>query len=138
MAGGNVHYELSEQTCATAYGGRGAIHTMAHRVGWGDEIDRTPHLLKVRLPHPENDHALNVAYKIVRGGQRLEDIERRRQKESFLEGLGAQRIPDPTPAGDFTRRFHIEDIARLQACINRTRRRVWQPPPEGFGDRGLH
>jgi hypothetical protein len=46
--------------------------------------------------------------------------------------LGAQRIPDPTTAGDFTRRFEVEDILQLQEAINRTRLRVWQQQPEGF------
>ena len=49
-----------------------------------------------------------------------------------LDGLGAQRIPDPTTAGDFTRRFAVEDITQLQECINRTRQRVWRRQPEGF------
>ena len=75
---------------------------------------------------------LNIAYNVVTGGQRLEDIELRRQDESFLDGLGAQRIPDPTTAGDFTRRFSVEDITQLQECINRTRQRVWAEQPEGF------
>ena len=35
-----------------------------------------------------------------------EDIELRRNDEAFLDGLGAQRIPDPTTSGDFTRRFN--------------------------------
>jgi hypothetical protein len=69
---------------------------------------------------------------VLVGGERLEDIELRRQDESFLNGLGAQRIPDPTTAGDFTRRFEVQDITRLQECINRTRQRVWQQQPEGF------
>ena len=132
MAGGNIHYELSEKTRATAYGGMGAIHTMVQRLGLVDEIDKDVHLLKVHLPYHESDHVLNIAYNIVSGGQRLEDIELRRQDESFLDGLGAQRIPDPTTAGDFTRRFGIEDITRLQECINRTRQRVWQQQPDGF------
>ena len=37
--------------------------------------------------------------------KRLEDIELRRNDEAFLDGLGAQRIPDPTTSGDFTHRF---------------------------------
>ena len=41
---------------------------------------------------------LNLAYNALLDGQRLEDIELRRNDEAFLDGLGAQRIPDPTPA----------------------------------------
>ena len=84
------------------------------------------------MPYWESDHVLNIAYNVLVGGQRLEDIELRRQDESFLDGLGAQRIPDPTTAGDFTRRFDVGDILQLQECINRTRQRVWQEQPKGF------
>ena len=73
-----------------------------------------------------------MAYNILAGGQRLEDIELRRQDENFLNGLGAERIPDPTTAGDFTRRFRPEDILALQECLNRARRAVWEVQPEGF------
>jgi len=132
MRGSNIHYELSSKTCATSYGGLGAIHTMVQRVGLVEEIDQHLELLKVHLPYHESDHVLNFAYNILAGGVRLEDIELRRQDESFLNGLGAQRLPDPTTAGDFTRRFRPEDITTLQECINRTRQRVWKKQPEGF------
>lgn len=132
MRGANIHYELSDKTRAHAYGGLGAIHTMVQRLGLVEQIDAKLHLLKVHLPYHESDHVLNIAYNIISGGQRLEDIEVRRQDESFLEGLGAQRIPDPTTAGDFTRRFQVEDITVLQECINQARQQVWKAQPQGF------
>ena len=132
MRGGNIHYELSDKTRATTYGGMGAVHTMVQRLGLVEDLDQNLHLLKVHLPYHESDHVLNISYNVVTGGQRLEDIELRRRDESFLNGLGAQRIPDPTTAGDFTRRFEVEDITQLQECINRARQRVWQQQPEGF------
>jgi len=132
MRGSNIHYELSDKIGATGYGGMGAMHVMVQGLGLVEEIDQHLELLKVHLPYHESDHVLNIAYNILSGGGRLEDIERRRQDESFLNGLGAQRIPDPTTAGDFTRRFGVEDITTLQECINRTRQRVWRQQPEGF------
>ena len=50
----------------------------------------------------------------------------------FLNGLGAERIPDPTTAGDFTRRFSEPDISALQECLYRARLKVWKVQPEGF------
>jgi hypothetical protein len=132
MRGSNIHYELSDKTRATGYGGMGAVHLMVQRLGLVEEIDQSLKLLKVHLPYHESDHVLNIAYNVLVGGQRLEDIELRRQDESFLDGLGAQRIPDPTTAGDFTRRFGVAQITDLQECINRTRQRVWEKQPEGF------
>ena len=130
--GGNIHYELSAKTKATGYGGIGAIHLLAQRLGLVAEIDQSLHLLKVHLPYHESDHVLNLAYNVMVGGQRLEDIELRRQDESYLNGLGAQRIPDPTTAGDFTRRFAPSDIEQLEESINRCRRKVWARQPAGF------
>ena len=132
MRGRNIHYELSGRIAGTSYGGMGAMHTMVQGLGLVEEINHHLELLKVHLPYHESDHVLNVAYNILSGGERLEDIELRRQDESFLNGLGAQRIPDPTTAGDFTRRFKVEDIITLQECLNRTRQRVWQKQREGF------
>ena len=114
FAASNIHYEMAERTQAMNYGGIGAVHRLAQRVGLVEDLDRSLPLLKVHLPYHESDHMLNLAYNVMVCGQRLEDIELRRADESFLNGLGAQRIPDPTTAGDFTRRFTPETITELQ------------------------
>jgi hypothetical protein len=132
MRGRNIHYKLSARTQGNGYGGLRAIHLMVQRLGLVEEIDEHLFLLKVHLPYHESDHVLNLAYNVLTGGQRLEDLELRRQDEGYLNGLGAQRTPDPTTAGDFTRRFSQEDIIELEECINRTRVRVWQEQPNGF------
>ena len=130
--GGKIHYEVAQRTGAVSCGGLGAMHTLAQRLGLVQEIDAHLRLLKVHLPYHESDHVLNFAYNILAGGVRLEDLELRRQDEHYMNGLGAQRIPDPTTAGDFTRRFAPDDILTLQECINRTRQKVWAQQPEGF------
>ena len=83
-------------------------------------------------PYHESDHVLNLAYNALLDGVRLEDIELRRNDEAFLDGLGAQRIPDPTTAGDFTRRFDAASIEALMEVINTARERVWQLQPKRF------
>jgi len=128
----NIHYEMAERTGAMNCGGIGAMHLMVQRVGLVQDIDKSLELLKVHLPYHESDHVLNLTYNILAGGQHLEDIELRRNDEVFLNGLGAERIPDPTTAGDFTRRFSPEKILTLQECINRSRLAVWKVQPEGF------
>lgn len=129
---GNIHYEISDRFNAVNYGGIGAIHLMVQKLGLAKEIDNNLHLLKVHLPYQESDHVLNIAYNSLLGGLRLEDIELRRQDINFLNALGAQRLPDPTTAGDFTRRFYQDDILRLQESINTTRKKVWRQQPKGF------
>ena len=113
----NIHYEMAERVQAVSCGGIGAMHLMVQRLGLVEDINQHLKLLKVHLPYHESDHVLNIAYNILAGGVRLEDIELRRQDENFLNGLGAQRIPDPTTAGDFTRRFDAEDILRLAGML---------------------
>jgi len=128
----NIHYEMAERAQGINCGGIGAIHLMVQRLGLIEDINRHLHLLKVHLPYHESDHVLNIAYNILAGGVRLEDIELRRRDENFLNGLEAQRIPDPTTAGDFTRRFDQGDILQLQECFNRARLAAWKVQPEGF------
>lgn len=132
LRAGGMCYEMAQRTGAVSCGGLGAMHVLAQRLGLVKEIDQNLHLLKVHLPYHESDHVLNFVYNIMAGGIRLEDMEVRRQDENFLNGLGAQRTPDPTTAGDFTRRFSSSDIGKLQDCINRTRQKVWAQQPKGF------
>ena len=86
----------------------------------------------MHLPYHESDHVLNLAYNALCDGTCLEDLELRRQDEAYLDALGAQRIPDPTTAGDFCRRFDEAAIEALQAAINETRVRVWRGSRRAF------
>jgi hypothetical protein len=128
----NIHYELSDRVRGLGTGGVGALHVLARRTGLIDAIDRRLHLLKVHLPYHESDHVLNIAYNALCGGTCLEDLELRRNDEAYLDALGAQRIPDPTTAGDFCRRFAVADIERLQDAINQVRIGVWRRQPVEF------
>ena len=137
FSGSNIHFEMAEKVQAMGCGGIGAIHLLAQRIGLVDLLNEKVQVLKRHLPYHESDHVLNLAYNIMAGGVRLEDIELRRQDECFLKGLGAQRIPDPTTAGDFTRRFKPEDILALMDAINEAQQRVWKQQPEGFLSRAI-
>ncbi len=132
FAGSNIYYEMADKAQGMGCGGIGAIHLLSQKIGLVDQLNEKVSVLQRHLPYHESDHVLNVAYNIMAGGVRLEDIELRRQDECFLDGLGAQRIPDPTTAGDFTRRFEPQDIMDLMDAINEARQRVWKEQPEGF------
>lgn len=128
----NIHYELADRARGLGPGGIGAMHLLARRTGLVEAIDRRLHLLKVHLPYHESDHVLNIAYNLLAGGTCLEDIELWRNDEVYLDALGAQRIPDPTTAGDFCRRFQETDIDVLMNTINDVRVKVWQQQPAEF------
>jgi hypothetical protein len=135
ISAGNIHYELGERVAGLAAGGIGAMLLLAHKTGLISALDHKLHLLKRHLPYHESDHVLNIAFNILAGGQRIEHLERLRNDEVFLNALGAQRIPDPTTAGDFCRRFHEPDVLTLMDAINEARLRVWaQQPPEFFAE----
>jgi hypothetical protein len=89
-------------------------------------------LLKYHLPYHESDHVLNIAYNVIAGGTGLEDIERLRNDETYMNALGAKRIPDPTTAGDFLRRFDAVSIVTLQETFNETRQKLWERQTESF------
>src|SRR5208282_5513364 len=132
FAARNVHYEMADRARAIVHGGIGAVHLLARHVGLIDAIDRDVRLLKVHLPYHESDHVLNIAYNILCDGDCLQDLERLRNDEVYLDALGATRIPDPTTAGDFCRRFAETDVERLMETFNETRLRVWKEQPADF------
>src|SRR5437899_970517 len=84
LSASNIVYEMAERAQGMNCGGIGAMHLMVQRLGLVEDLDQNLELLKVHLPYHESDHVLNIAYNIVAGGERLEDIELRRQDEVFL------------------------------------------------------
>jgi len=128
----NMHYEMAERTRGFAYGGLGVMHRLAQQTGLIPALDQGLHLLKRHLPYHESDHVLNIAYNLLCHGECLEDLERLRNDEVYLDALGTQRIPDPTTAGDFCRRFSEPDVLTLMEIINQRRLAVWRQQPEAF------
>ena len=129
----NIHYEIAERNRGVNFGGIGAIQMMVQKLELEKAINNNLSIFKLRNPYYESDHVLNIAYNILCDGQCLEDIEKLRNDEVYLDAVGAERIPDPTTAGDFCRRFSTEDVARLQDIINEIRQKVWaQQSPEFF------
>jgi hypothetical protein len=133
----NIHYAHSDRVRGLISGGIGAMHRLAQHTGLVEALDRQVEVLKVHLPYHESDHVLGVAYNVLCGGTCLQDIEQRRQDEVYLDALGAQRIPDPTTAGDFCRRFDERSIEALQRAINETRLRVWRAQPTTFFEEAI-
>lgn len=132
MAGGNTRYELAEKAGGTAYGGVAAILAFAKKIRLPERVDDALQLFKKHMPYHESDHVMNFAINALCGGTCLQDMELRRNDEFFLDAIGAERIPDPTTAGDFCRRFQPYHINRLQDAFDEVRLDVWQQQDGAF------
>ena len=137
MTASNIHYEIAGRSRGIAVGGIGAMHQLVRQIGLIDALDRRLELLKIHLPYHESDHVLALAYLPLCGGTCLQDLELLRNDEVFLDALGARRIPDPTTAGDFCRRFTRDSIQTLLDIINDTRLRVWADQPAAFFEQAI-
>jgi hypothetical protein len=130
----NIHYETSSKTGAISCGGIGAIHLLAKRIGLVEAIDERLQLLKIHFPYQDSDHVLNIAYNSLCGGTCLQDLELRRNDENYLNALGTRRIPDPTTAGDYCRRFAAASCFSFIDLVNDVRLNVWARQPDSFFD----
>ena len=123
---GRIHLEIGDRIGAMSFGGIGVMRRLVSRLGLVREIDRRLHLLKRHLPYRESDHVLNIAYNILCGSTRLEDLNGLRNNVPYLDALDAEMIPSPTAAGDFMRRFEQEDVVELMEALGAVRPQLWK------------
>jgi hypothetical protein len=133
----SIKYELAERQQAVSAGGIGVMMQVLEKLDVRREINSAVKLFKLHMPYDEADHVFNIALNILAGGKCLEHLELRRTDEAYLNAVGAQRVPDPTTAGDFCRRFNDMKILHLMTAFNRVRRRVWQQQPDEFLDEAI-
>ena len=89
----------------TPYGGLALAVDFCRRFKVPQCIDKHVKVLKVHLPYHESDHVLALAFNLFVGGTCIEDQANLQHSEAVRRMVGACRIPDPTTAGDFLRRF---------------------------------
>jgi hypothetical protein len=133
----SVKYELAEKQQAIACGGIGNMLELAKQLDLRKHINNAIPLFKFCAPYDEADHVLNMALNLLSGGTCLEHLELLRTDEAYLNAVGAQRIPDPTTAGDFCRRFSDGHILSLMQGFNRVRQVVWKQQPDEFFDEAI-
>ena len=132
LASGKINYEVGGNVEATGFGGLFAMHRLVTRLGLVKAIDDNLELLKIHLPYHESDHVLTLAYSVLTGGTRLEDVDRLRHDVPLMNGLGARLLPDPTTVGDFLRRFTEADIVALMDAVNSVRPALWRGRAAGL------
>ena len=113
LGGLPIDYEIGERTRVLSVGGVGAIHTLVRRLELPEAINANVSVFKRHLPYWESDHILSLCYNVITGGKPLQDINRLRTDEVYLDALGVSRLPAPSTAGDFLRRFEEADIVDL-------------------------
>jgi hypothetical protein len=116
----------TEATDSTPYGGLSLAARLVSRVRLPQAIDGALSLLRAHRPFTEADHVLTHAYNLYIGGTCIEDIAHLQTSEPVRRLLGAGRIPDPTTAGDFLRRFGAEDLRALDTAIDEAQVRAWK------------
>lgn len=137
MAGSNEVFEVAQRIQATNHGGIGLIHRFVRQLELPQLIDTAVNVFRGPSPYRVSDHVLNIAYNVMAGGRTLDDLELRRQDEAYMDALGAPRIPDPTTAGDFLRRFDRSQIDDLSEALNVARTRVWKKNGHEFFKRAI-
>jgi hypothetical protein len=124
-----VRLAVQERGNVTAYGGLSLAHDLAMRLALDKTINDHLYLLKIKLPYFESDHLLTHVYNLFAGGTCIEDIANLQHSEAIRSLLGACRIPDPTTAGDFLRRFSSRHLEDFQNVIDEAREKVWRQLP---------
>lgn len=125
-----THVEIEPRSTVTPYGGLDLAAGFLRRFDVARTIDEHVHVLQQHRPYTEADHVLTQALSLYVGGTCIEDQANLQHDEAVLRLLGACRLPDPTTAGDFLRRFDEQDnpgsLAGLRHAIDEIERRVWK------------
>ena len=128
-----IDYEISDRTRVLSVWGIGAMHTLVTKLALPELLNEGEGVLKRHLPYFESDHILSLCYSLLCGGKPLEDINRFRRDEVYLDALGVERLPAPSTAGDYLRRYESEaPILAVQEAINQARVKVWKLQEEAF------
>jgi len=116
----------TEPSDTTPYGGLALAASLVRSLGLAKDLDRGLSLLASHRPFHESDHVLTHVYNLYAGGTCIEDIADLQTSEPVRRMLGAERIPDPTTAGDFLRRFDADSLRSLDGVIDRAQEKVWK------------
>jgi hypothetical protein len=125
-----LHSEVDHRSEVTPYGGLALAAQLVHRLRMPKILGEHVHVLKRHLPFHESDHVLAQAFNLYCGGTCLEDMANLQQSEAVLRLVGACRLPDPTTAGDFLRRFDDEvnpgSLQDLRAATDEIQASAWK------------
>jgi hypothetical protein len=124
-----LHLEVASRSTVTPYGGLALASAFLKRFRVAQQIDERVEVLKIHVPFHESDHVLAQALSLYVGGECLEDQAALQHDEGVRRMLGVCRLPDPTTAGDFLRRFEERRnpgaLSGLRAANDAVQSGVW-------------
>ena len=121
-----LHLESDPRGEITHYGGLVLAQQFVRRFRVAQRLDDALVLFKRHAPYHESDHVLALAYTLYADGRCLEDQAALQGSEAVRRLVGACRIPDPTTAGDFLRRFRAaQDVEQLSGVTDEVEEEVW-------------
>ena len=121
-----LHLQSDPRGEITHYGGLVLAQQFVRRFRVAQRVDESLVLFKRHAPYHESDHVLALAYTLYADGTCLEDQAALQGSEAVRRLVGACRIPDPTTAGDFLRRFTTaQDVEQLSEVIDEVEEAVW-------------
>ncbi|MCB0330899.1 MAG: IS1380 family transposase [Bdellovibrionales bacterium] len=123
------HPKLSvtaEKSDGTPYGGLSLAQSLSRVLRIPSRIDSGMSVLHSYRPYRDSDHILTHVYNLFIGGSAIEDIGYLQGSEAVCRMLGTKRIPDPTTAGDFLRRFGHQELRDFQHVIDEIHLEVWR------------
>src|SRR5216683_6332824 len=127
-----LHLETAARGEMTHYGGLVLAQQIVRRFGIAQRLDQGLRLFKRQAPYHESDHVLALTYTLYTDGTCLEDQGALQGSEAVRRLVGACRIPDPTTAGDFLRRFKTaEEVEQLSGVIDEVQEAAWSSLPRG-------
>ena len=125
-----LHLESDPRGEITHYGGLVLAQQFVRQFRVAQRLDNALTLFKRHAPYHESDHVLALAYTLYADGTCLEDQAVLQGSEAVRRMVGACRIPDPTTAGDFLRRFRtVQDVERLSGVSDEVEEAVWSKLP---------
>lgn len=122
--------EVDEDAAITPFGGLILVEEFLRRFRVASRFDRAVEVLKLHLPYHESDHIITQALNLYVGGTCIEDQAKLQGDAGVLRMLKACRLPDPTTAGDFLRRFgttsNAAALPALRKVIDELQADVWK------------
>jgi len=102
------------RTKVTASSGLALLMTFAKDIGLGKQLDlRFSHLKLRQRGYSVSAKILSFLQMIIKGGDRLSDIDLLRADPGLLALLRMEGVPRPNTLADLARRFQRRDIHRL-------------------------